>query len=76
MKVGSELLHQRQTESCGFTATSTGLRDHILTSERQGQTRRLYRRHLGIAELVQVVEGVGGKSERAKRGSHQVIIGV
>jgi hypothetical protein len=36
----------------------------------------LYRRHLGIAELIEVVEGVGGKSERAKGGSHQVIIGV
>jgi hypothetical protein len=34
----------------------------------------LYRCHLGIAELIEVVEGVGGKSERAKGRGHAGII--
>ena len=76
MKVGSELLHQRQTKCSRLAAAGAGLRNHILSSQSQRQTGRLNRCHLGVAELVQIVEGVGGKSERAKGGSHAGIIGV
>ena len=59
MKVGSELLHQRQTKCSRLAAAGAGLRDHILPGQRQGQTRCLYRRHLVVAELIEVVECVG-----------------
>ena len=48
--------------------------DDIFARQRQGQTRRLDGGHLGVAELIEVGEGVGGEGQCAEGLGHAAII--
>jgi len=50
------------------------LGDEVFARQSQGQTRRLDGGHLGVAELVEVGEGFGGKRQCAESLGHAGII--
>ena len=77
-----QALNQRQPECGRFAAASAGLRDQVLPGQGQRQAGGLNGRHLGVAQLLEVLKGGGGQLElvkasrcRGRRGcSHAGII--
>jgi len=74
MKICRKFFHHRQTKRSGFATAGAGLRDQVLAGQCKWQTGRLYGGHLGVTELIEVGEGVGGEGQYAESLGHAGII--
>ncbi len=61
-----QAFNQRQAKGGGLTAAGAGLRDQVLPGQRQRQAGGLDGRHLGVAQLFEVLEGGGGQLKLVK----------
>jgi len=63
---GVEFGEQRQGKGGGLAAAGFGLRDQVVPGQRERQAGGLDRRHLRVAQLLQVRQHGGGKRQLAE----------
>ncbi len=68
-----QIRQQRQREGRGLAATGLGLRDQVMTFQRDRQAGRLDRRHVEVAQLAQIRQHGGRQRQLIERGAESRI---